>query len=200
MLHPRASVRYLFSGRQASIAGALRKAFLYGKTAYPLYRLHGYDGIQARQYLTIWLSIVLMPLPAPADAVAGLGLFVYSATCRIQTSGGRTVPFAVPGFVASIPLLVLHFLVHRPDLTEVPLLALAAAGAAYTLYLAAKNTARNHAKGEAPGKLFGTFLFCIGWRLISGIGYMAGAWEALRKRSKVPLEKHEGLADQSTEV
>lgn len=200
VLHPSACVRYLFSGRQVSVRGALGKAFLYGKTAFPLYNLHRYDGIQARTYSTIWLSIVLLLLPEVAGAVAGMALFVYASTCRIQTSGSRSVPFAVLGAIASVPLLMLHFFVNTPDLAAVPLLALASAGAAYTVYLAAKNTARNYKKGEAAGKLPGTFLFCAGWRLISGIGYLAGAWESLRKKRKVPLENHESLTDQSTQI
>lgn len=200
LLHPTVKVRYLFSARQISVTGALKKAFLYGKTAYPLYQLHRYDGIQSRTYLTVWLSILLLILPEPANAAAGILLAVFAATCRIQTTGGRSLRFVVLAFIASIPLLVLHFSIYRPDLAAVPLLALASAGAAYTIYLAAKNTARNHQKGEKAGQLPGTFLFCIGWRLISGLGYLAGACEALRKRRRVPLENHESLTDQSTEI
>lgn len=199
LLHPTAAVRYLFSGRQVSVAGALRKAFLYGKTAFPLYHLHGYDGIQARTYFVLLLSWLLWPLPFPANAVAGGALIVYSLTCRIQTSG-PSISYGMLAFIASAPLLMLSFTVHRPELAAVPLLALAAAGTAYTLYLAAKNTARNYAKGERAGQLPGTFLFCASWRLISGIGYLAGAWESLWKKppEKKALENHESHSHQST--
>ena len=84
LLHPHASVRYLFSGRQVSVGGALRKAYLYGRTAYPLYHLHRYDGIQARTYMTLLLTTALIPFPTFVHGVAGAALFAYSWSCRIQ--------------------------------------------------------------------------------------------------------------------
>ncbi|HSP06602.1 MAG TPA: glycosyltransferase family 2 protein [Acidobacteriota bacterium] len=200
VLHPTASVRYLFSGRQVSVRGALLKAYLYGKTAFPLYHRHAYDGIQARTYVVLLLSAALLPLPFPGNAVAGAALLVYSLTCRIQSSGTHSVPYAVLAFIASAPLLVLSFFIQRPELAAVPLLALTVAGTAYTLYLAGKNTARNYRKGERAGRLPGTLLFCVSWRLLSGVGYLAGAWESLWKKmpKKKPLENHESHSRQST--
>ena len=72
LLQNSATVRYLFSGRQATVLGALKKAFLYGKTAAMLHHLHGYDGIQARTYLTLLLSIPVLFLPPMARWICGI--------------------------------------------------------------------------------------------------------------------------------
>lgn len=182
VLHPRASVRYLFSGRQVSIAGGLRKAFLYGRTAALLYRLHRYDGIQSRTYMTLLLATVALCLPAPAaEAAAGLGLLLYAMTCRIQTASGRSIPFGLMALVAAIPLAVLDLPVALPGLLSLPARALVVAGSIYLSYLAAKNTARNVGKGEKLSSVPGTFAFCLAWRLISGIGYLAGWLQSVRR-------------------
>ncbi|PWT92877.1 MAG: hypothetical protein C5B54_02820 [Acidobacteria bacterium] len=174
LLHPKASIHYLFSGRQASIAGSLKKAFLYGKTAFPLYHLYRYDGIQARTYLATLLSLVSLLLPQYARLIAGLFLFFYSWFCGIQTRGTR-IPFGLLAFIASILLTVLHFSIKLPSLFTIPAAAVATAGTAYIIYLAAKNSMRNLAKGEKAVRLPATLLFCMIWRMISGAGYLAGA-------------------------
>ena len=69
------------------------------------------------------------------------------------------------------------------------------AGSAYTGYLAAKNTFRNYGKGEKLQRLPGTFLFCIAWRLVSGIGYLAGAMKGFTKNRKKTLENHANPID-----
>ena len=188
LLSPIATIRYLFSGRQVSTKGAFKKAFLYGQTAFLLYHLHGYDGIQARTYLTILLSILSLALPVHARFVAGVCLLVYSFTCGIQT-GHRKIPFGIFAFIASLILAMLHFPIKLPDLFSIPGLAVAGVGLAYTIYLAAKNSARNYAKGEPVSRLPATFLFCIAWRFISGAGYVFGA-----------LKRNENPAGQSTKI
>lgn len=197
LLHPTARVHYLFSGRQSTVSGALKKAFLYGRVATILYRLYRYDGIQSRTYLTLLLSCVALMLPHSVQAVAGAALFIYAFSCRIQTRNGGSVPFSVLALFASLPLFVLNFPNYLQDVVLLPARSLVLAGAAYTGYLAAKNTYNNVKKGEQSPQIPKTFLFCIAWRMISGIGYIAGVYGSLRRsvtESKA-LEKHESLID-----
>ncbi len=181
LLHPKAAVRYLFSSRQASISGSLKKAFLYGKAAVRLYQLHHYDGIQARTYMTVILSLLTLPLPELSRWICGSLLFLYSVTCRIQTRASTGIPFALLGFFASIPLIVLNLQRKTAEFSMIPAGSLATAGLIYLAYLSAKNTFRNYRKGEKAGNLPATFLFCAAWRLISGVGYFYGACERLTK-------------------
>jgi glycosyltransferase involved in cell wall biosynthesis len=193
LLHPNATVRYLFSRRQASVRGSLKKAFLYGKTAAPLYHLHHYDGIQARTYMVILLSLLILPLPPSAGWILGIFLFLYSFTCRIQTKTSREIPFALLAFFASIPLIVLNLQRKTADFSMIPAGSLAIAGFTYLVYLSVKNTIRNYRKGESAGNLPATFLFCASWRLISGAGYIFGALERFTKQliGIKQLEKNE---------
>ena len=193
LLHPKATVRYLFSARQASSVGSLKKAFLYGKTAAPLYQLYRYDGIQSRSYLTTLLAILTLFLPIIGRWIFGTFLFLYSFTCRIQTKESKGVPFGALAVFASIPLLVLHLQRKTADFSMIPAGSLATAGVAYLAYLSAKNTFSNYRKGERAGNLPATFLFCIGWRLVSGSGYLYGMVERFAKgiKSTKQLEKNE---------
>lgn len=197
LLHQKASVRYLFSTRQASVTGSLKKAFLYGRTAVPLFRLHHYDGIQSRTYLTTLVSLVALGLPPLSRWVCGMALFLYSFTCRIQTSKSKGIPFAFLGIFASIPLIMLNLHRKTADFSMIPAGSITTAGLAYLAYLSAKNTIRNYRKGEKPGSLPATFLFCVAWRLISGTGYLYGACERFANqlaRTK-QLEKHENTSN-----
>jgi GT2 family glycosyltransferase len=206
LLHPRAKVHYLFSGRQVSVAGALRKAFLYGKTAFQLYRLHGYDGIQSRTYLATLLSALVLLLPPAVQAAAGPILLVYAWTCRIQTpsvSGAgsrfRGVPLGLLAVIAAFPVTVLDLPITLRSLLQLPARSLLAAGSTYLAYLAGKNTGGNARRGESWSFAPASFLFCAGWRLISGAGYLAGVLSFLRGRisgrSKAQWKKNESTPD-----
>ena len=107
VLHPEASVRYLFSNRQATIGGALRKAFLYGNVAYPLYRLHQYDGIQSRTYAHFLMAGIAILLPFPLNGVAGSLLLVNSFTCKID-SAWRPTSLGMLALIACLPLVMLN--------------------------------------------------------------------------------------------
>ncbi len=195
LLHPTAKVKYLFSGRQASISGALTKAFQYGSVAYPLYKLHRYDGIQSRTYAHMILAAIAWLFPFPFDGILGALILANSFTCRISSSGLRGASFGVLSLIACVPFVMLnspHGL--RGVLQSIPA-GILLAGSAYTGYLAAKNTFRNYGKGEKLHRLPGTFLFCIAWRLVSGIGYLAGAMKGFSKNRKKTLENHANPID-----
>lgn len=182
LLHPKARVRYLFSGRQRSVSGALKKAFLYGQTARLLYRMHGYDGIQARTYLLLLISAGCLFMPFSSYAAAFL--LLYSITCRIQVSGGRGIPFVL--LIA--PVAAILYLAQQkfgiPRSLVAPILpSILITGGLYLLYLSAKNTWRNRRRGEFLWRLPATFAFCILWRLTSGVGYLVGCWSGLFGRS-----------------
>jgi GT2 family glycosyltransferase len=196
-LHPKATVEYLFSGRQTSVQGALKKAFLYGQVAFPLYQLHGYDGIQSRSYMVFFASMISVALPLIPQFVIGPALFIYSWTCKIQTTRGINIPYGLLASISSVPLLMLDSADHSRHLTTIPARSLFVAGLAYTVFLAAKNTLRNYRKGERGSRLPETYLFCFSWRLISGLGYLAAMLQSLRKdrRKSATLENHESLVD-----
>lgn len=194
LLHPTAKVKYLFSGRQASVSGALAKAFLYGSVAYPLYKLHRYDGIQSRTYAHMILAAIAWMFPFPFDGILGALILANSFTCSISSKAVRGMSFGILNLIACVPFVMLnspHGL--RGVLQSIPA-GILLAGSAYTGYLAAKNTFRNYGKGEKLHRLPGTFLFCIGWRLISGIGYLAGAMKSFSKNRKT-LENHANPID-----
>lgn len=197
LLHPTARIHYLFSARQSTVSGALKKAFLYGKVASILYRLHRYDGIQSRTYLTLLLSCIVLLLPHQIQIPVGGALFLYGFTCKVQTRKGASLPFSVLAVFASLCLIVLNFPNYLQDVLLLPARSLVLAGAAYTGYLAAKNTYNNVKKGEQSPRIPKTFLFCIAWRFISGIGYAAGVYGSLRRglRESKALEEHESLTD-----
>jgi GT2 family glycosyltransferase len=190
LLHPTAKVRYLFSGRQVSISGALAKAFLYGSVAFPLYKLHRYDGIQSRTYAHLILAAFAWLFPFPLNGILGVLILVHSFTCRISSAAMRGISLGILSLIACVPFVMLNS-AHglRGVLQSIPA-GILLAGSAYTGYLAAKNTFRNYGKGEKVYRLPGTFVFCIGWRLISGIGYLAGAMKGFNKHRKKTLENH----------
>jgi GT2 family glycosyltransferase len=195
VLHPTAKVKYLFSGRQVSITGGLTKAFLYGSVAYPLYKLHRYDGIQSRTYAHMILAAIVWLLPFPFDGILGALILANSFTCSISSTAVRGVSFGVLSLIACVPFVMLnspHGL--RGVMQSIPA-GILLAGSAYTGYLAAKNTFRNYGKGEKLHRLPGTFLFCIAWRLVSGIGYLAGAMKGFSKNRKKTLENHANPID-----
>lgn len=195
ILHPTAKVRYLFSGRQVSVSGALAKAFLYGSVAYPLYKLHRYDGIQSRTYAHLILAAIALLFPFPFDAIFGVLILANSFTCKISSGAVRGVSLGTLSLIACVPFVMLNS-AHglRGVLESIPA-GILLAGSAYTGYLAAKNTFRNYGKGEKIHRLPGTFLFCIAWRLVSGIGYLAGAMKGLSKSRKKTLENHANPVD-----
>jgi hypothetical protein len=129
--------------------------------------------------------------------IAGAAIFLYGFTCRIQFGKGKSIPYSALGFFASLPLFVLDFSNYLQDFALLPVRSMVLAGAAYTGYLAAKNTYQNIKRGEQTSQVPKTFLFCIAWRLISGIGYAAGVYGNLRRniRESKTLEKHESLTD-----
>lgn len=195
LLHPNAKVRYLFSGRQVSVSGAFQKALLYGSVAYPLYKLHRYDGIQSRTYAHVILAGVAALLPGPFNGIFGTLLLANSFTCNISSVSIRGVSLGLLSLIACVPLVMLnsaHSL--RGILQSVPG-GILLAGSAYTGYLAAKNTFRNYRKGEKLHRLPGTFMFCIVWRLASGVGYLAGAVKGLSKNRRKTLENHANPID-----
>jgi len=177
LLHPEARIEYLFSGRQTSVTGALQKAILYGKTAFKLYRLHRYDGIQARTYLVVFLSALLLILPIPARWPGGFILLFFSFTCRIQYGKSKSISFGLLALVASLSLLVLQLRLPLIRFSSILPLGMTGAGFAYTVYVSAKNTARNIKKGESLGQVPGAFVLSVIWRLASGLGYLAGTVE-----------------------
>lgn len=194
LLHPTAKVKYLFSGRQASVSGGLAKAFLYGSVAYPLYKLHRYDGIQSRTYAHMILAAIIWMFPFPFDGIFGALILANSFTCSISSKAVRRMSFGILNLIACVPFVMLnspHGL--RGVLQSIPA-GILLAGSAYTGYLAAKNTSRNYGKGEKIHRLPGTFLFCIAWRLVSGIGYLAGAMKGFTKNRKT-LENHANPID-----
>lgn len=195
LLHPTAKVKYLFSGRQVSVSGALAKAFLYGSVAYPLYKLHRYDGIQSRTYAHLILGAIAWMFPFPFDGIVGALILANSFTCSISSVAMRGMSFGILNLIACVPFVMLnspHGL--RGVLQSIPA-GILLAGSAYTGYLAAKNTFRNYGKGEKLHRLPGTFLFCITWRLVSGIGYLAGAMKGFSKNRKKTLENHANPID-----
>ncbi|HEY7162260.1 MAG TPA: hypothetical protein VH815_13420, partial [Acidobacteriota bacterium] len=195
LLHPTAKVKYLFSSRQASVSGGLSKAFLYGTVAYPLYKLHRYDGIQSRTYAHLILAVIAWMFPFPFDGIFGALILANSFTCNISSAALRGMSFGILNLIACVPFVMLnspHGL--RGVLQSIPA-GILLAGSAYTGYLAAKNTFRNYGKGEKLYRLPGTFLFCVAWRLISGIGYLAGAMKGFSKHKKKTLENHANPVD-----
>lgn len=195
ILHPTAKVKYLFSGRQVSVSGGLAKAFLYGSVAHPLYKLHRYDGIQSRTYAHLILAGIVWLFPFPFNGILGALILANAFTCSISSAAVRSVSFGMISLIACVPFVMLnspHGL--RGVLQSIPA-GILLAGSAYTGYLAAKNTFRNYGKGEKLHRLPGTFLFCIAWRLVSGIGYLAGAMKGFNKHRKKTLENHANPID-----
>jgi GT2 family glycosyltransferase len=181
VLHPSAKVRYLFSNRQATVGGALRKAFLYGAAAYPLYRLHRYDGIQSRTYAHLLMAAIAFFLPFPFNGIGGVLLLANSFTCRID-SAWRPTSLGVLALIACVPIVMLNSPHGLRGVMQAIPGGILLAGIAYTGYLAAKNTLRNYRKGEKIHRLPATFLFSFIWRLASGAGYLAGAFKGYTKR------------------
>ncbi|HSE41647.1 MAG TPA: glycosyltransferase family 2 protein [Acidobacteriota bacterium] len=188
LLHPSAKVRYLFSNRQATVAGSLRKGFLYGSVAYPLYRLHQYDGIQSRTYAHILLAGIALILPFPWNGLLGILVLGNSFTSKIH-SQWKSTSLGVLSLIACVPLVMLNSAHDLRGIAQAIPGGILLAGATYTGYLAAKNTFRNYRKGEKIHRLPGTFLFSVVWRLASGAGYLAGATKGYKKR-KTQQKQH----------
>lgn len=189
LLHPEAKIRYLFSGRQNTVGGALKKALLYGKTAAVLYRKHRYDGIQSRTYLLILLASVSLLLPFPL--LTGIALLLWSFTCRVQTARSKGFPFGISAVILAV-LYSSRCTGPWQECGSVPALAIVFAGIAYTVYLSLKNTFRNYRRGELWWRLPATILFCFSWRLLSGAGYLAGVFSRrLGTRKAAAAQKHE---------
>ncbi len=185
VLHPSAKVRYLFSNRQTTIGGALRKAFLYGSAAYPLYKLYRYDGIQSRTYAHVLVAGIVMLFPFPwmsiAGGVAGILLLANSFTCKIDSARLPT-SLGVLALIACVPIVMLNSAHGLRGVMQAIPGGILLAGVAYTGYLAAKNTFRNYRKGEKIHRLPSTFLFSYVWRLASGVGYLAGAFKGFTRK------------------
>jgi GT2 family glycosyltransferase len=194
VLHPSAKVRYLFSNRQATVGGALRKAFLYGNVAYPLYRLHHYDGIQSRTYAHVLMAAVAIFLPFPLNGIAGILLLANSFTCKIQ-SAWRSTSLGILSLIACVPVVMLNSAHGLRGIMQAIPGGILLAGAAYTGYLSAKNTFRNYRKGEKIYRLPGTFIFALLWRLASGAGYLVGAFKNIVRSKHKPLENHANPVD-----
>lgn len=189
LLHPEAKIRYLFSGRQNTVGGALKKAILYGRTAAVLYRKHRYDGIQSRTYLLILLAAVSLLLPFPL--FTGIALLLWSFTCRVQTARSKGFPFGISAVILAV-LYSSRCTGPWQECGSVPALAIVFAGIAYTAYLSVKNTFRNYRRGERWWRLPGTVLFCFFWRMLSGAGYLAGVFSRrLGTRKAEAPQKHE---------
>ena len=69
----------------------------------------------------------------------------------------------------------------------IPAMAVVFSGIAYTTYLSVKNTFRNYRRGERWWRLPATVLFCFFWRMLSGAGYLAGAFSHRPGISKTTL-------------
>lgn len=174
VLHPEAEVEYVFSSRQRSAWGGLRKALLYGRTAALLYRRHRYDGLQTRTYLWVLLSILTLLLPVTPALAASALLFATSFNRsfvfhRIR----RSLPlglFFLP-FILLTPALAI--LAKSPVLTaaarSLPLAALHFIG-----LISLKNAARARRSGESLWLLPVCFAYAAAWHLVSGIGYAVG--------------------------
>jgi glycosyltransferase involved in cell wall biosynthesis len=184
LLHPEAKIRYLFSGRQNTVGGALNKALLYGKTAALLYRKHRYDGIQSRTYLLILLAAVSLLLPFPL--FTGIVLLLWSFTCRVQTARSKGFPFGVSALILAV-LYSSRCTGPWQECGMIPAMAIVFAGIAYTAYLSVKNTFRNYRRGERWWRLPVTFLFCFLWRMLSGAGYLSGAFGYRPRISKTTM-------------
>lgn len=107
LLHPRAEIEYLFSGRQNTISSGLKKAFTYGKAGVPLYHIYKYNGLRSRIYgLSFW-ALFFLGAAAPflsSGEMFGFGLIfifpvLYSSlkNCWIFFKDYPTKIFLVPG-------------------------------------------------------------------------------------------------------
>lgn len=181
LLHPEAKIRYLFSGRQNTVGGGLKKALLYGRTAAVLYRKHRYDGIQSRTYLLILLAAVSLLLPF--QLFTGIALLLWSFTCRVQTARSKGFPFGISATILAV-LYSSRCTGPWQECQVVPAIAIVFAGIAYTAYLSVKNTFRNYRRGERWWRLPITFLFCFLWRMLSGTGYFFGVFRRQRPSVK----------------
>ena len=174
LLHPEASVEYIFSSRQKTIGGGLSKALLYGQTAALLYRRHRYDGLQTRTYLWCLLSLLCLLLPPRASLAASALLFLSSFNRQVAVHAlRRRVPLGALYAVFLLAGLLLARATHA-SLVEAEVVAMPAASLFLTTYISLKNALRAWRDGE--GLLLLPLLFCYSlvWHLQSGVGYLIG--------------------------
>jgi len=174
LLHPEATVEYIFSSRQNTIGGGIRKATLYGRTAALLYRRHRYDGLQTRSYLWCLLGMLSALLPLPAR--------LASSAALLATSFNRL--FSVHCLRRQVPLAVLHLaallafvtasIAAGWDTVSASSWAVPAASLFFTSYISMKNASRAIRDGENPLLLPLLFGYAFAWHLASGVGYAVG--------------------------
>lgn len=140
------------------------------------------------------LAAIAWMFPFPLDGIFGALILANSFTCNISSKAVRGMSFGILNLIACVPFVMLNSPHGLRDVVQSIPAGILLAGSAYTGYLAAKNTFRNYGKGEKLHRLPGTFLFCIVWRLISGIGYLAGAMKGFTKNKKT-LENHANPID-----
>ena len=182
VLHPEAAVEYIFSSRQKTVSGGLKKALLYGRTAALLYKRHRYDGLQTRSYLWCLLGITLLALPALARLALSLLL--------IATAFNRT--FVVHRLRRRIPLAAFHLLFLFPlcgyalyagrPLMQLAGLAVPLSSLAFPAIISVRNALRALNDGERAALMPLASVYAFVWHLLSGAGYLLGYAALLFRR------------------
>ncbi|MEW6365251.1 MAG: glycosyltransferase [Acidobacteriota bacterium] len=183
LLHPEARVEYIFSSRQKTVSGGLKKALLYGRTAALLYKRHRYDGLQTRCYLWCLMAIPLLALPALARLLLSLLLFAsaFNRTFVVHRLCMR-VPLAAFHLLFLTLLCAYAFFAGDPPLL-VAGLAVPLSSLALPAIISVRNALRALKEGERVALMPPACVYAFAWHLLSGAGYLVG-WAALVFRRK----------------
>lgn len=183
VLHPHAAVEYIFSSRQKTIWGGVKKAILYGRTAVPLYKRHRYDGLQTRSYLWCLLGILAAALPLfwrlPVSAL--LLLTSFNRTFMFHRLR-RRVPLAAFLAASAAALAPVAAATGRSAGLTLMSYAVPLGCLSFVAIIALKNSIRSLRQGEAPHLLPLLLGYSIIWHLGSGVGYLGGYARLLVRR------------------
>lgn len=181
ILSPDADLTYLFSSRQRSVAGGLKKALLYGSSAAILFHRHGYDGLRTRHFLLALASFLLSPwwILHPLSSFWGY-LPVWVASLGV---GVRVRPFSFRLPLAIISLLILAILAMGKGLLWPGDLgtSLMLTYGLFTLGMVWRSVAFACSQGAGAPLLALVLVYALAWRLLSGVGYLQGRLGSLVK-------------------
>lgn len=182
ILSNNAFVENILSSRQDTILGGLKKALLYGLSASKLYRIHRYDGLRTRLFLLCLISFVFIPIWIINRQ---LGMFFYTVilllSFRHRIIGEKILlSFYLLTCLAMTVIVNLNGLIDIGLVNYIPFSVLSGLFL-FCIYIVLKSCIycirQNYSIFLLP--VVSCYVLC--WRFLSGVGYLKGYTESLRK-------------------